>query len=284
MSGVGALVLATILNVLGLAALRWRGVSSESALACLSVAYLVSGILSAGWARRDRAPRASILHALAWALALTLIYVQFLVVEERASLAQLIILQALAPLLSGFFSREVRGFSKDELMYQGGAFVILLFLARIESAAGSGSPGAGWTGLALLLAAYVASQSVLRSVVRAGQSRSKLLAEGCLIASALLGGLALFRGVRFDSLRGDALFGGAFGLVLLIIQLLYVEGIRRARGVLGNLALSGAVPISLLVNSLITQRTNGLGALLSLAYCGLLVASTSLRQRRARPV
>ncbi len=293
MSGVGALVLATIINVLGLAALRWRGAPSESALACLSVAYLVAGIVTGGLARQDHAPRAPLRHSLAWALALALIYVQFLIVEEKASLSQLIILQAVAPLFSGFFSREVRGFSKAELLFQGGALAILVFLAQAESVSRAGHSTvtvsttlaasiAIWGRLAILLGAYVVSQFVLRSAVRRGHSRSKLLMDGCFAVSILLGALAAAGNSGWGSFQDDALFGAIFGLVLVVIQLLYVEGVRRARGVLGNLALSAAVPISLLVQGVMTQHLSAIGTLLSLVYCGLLVTATTLGQKRAQ--
>lgn len=284
--GPALLIFSNALLCAVLIVLRESADTSSGRVFVLALANLIASVSIFGQpAREERLPqRLSIeyLLLLAWSCSYCLSYGLFVVFAENLSITQLIICQSIAPALAAYFSGDLRreGSGGMRVVLQFFPLSILLLLSIVKWVP-EVIGGTFLKTIALsfaVLIGLVASQTCARGLAQrraVGWIQPRLTIANSIL---LCIGLAATNSLAYPSKSSTsviAIFGA--GALILGIQVTYLAGLRKAAPVLGALALSTSVPLSLFADALWYSRTlTTIEFVLGLGYCGsiLLVART----------
>ncbi|MFL5812704.1 MAG: hypothetical protein ACJ763_03935 [Bdellovibrionia bacterium] len=278
--GVLLLVFAVILNTFGLRMIQSHFSDPVSTICAIMVAFSITTI---AFVFKDRKlvrelRFSSIVLSFFWAIAICAIYWVFLYRKEHIQLSHIIIAQSLAPYFAVYLSGDWRKSSTSELVRESLPLGLLIGLAFVES---QGNLLASWGFFVLVCIAFLAAQTTLRKI--AEFQGNSLLTQACGTAWVILL-VSLFlckqsASFPFEHIIHAWPFGCLLGLILVVVQFFYLHGLRNAPPVLGALAVSTSVPLSIFLRVRDGGKMPLIAIAFSLLYCALLAIGTLLKLR-----
>lgn len=197
----------------------------------------------------------------AWSACYCAEYGIFLVYPGLISLSQLIVCNSLAPLAAVYLSQDVKrtSLNSGSKMFTVVPILFLLAISYLERARGAFSNLFAAAILLLVFLAVVCSQSCARYVARTkapSWSQPRLTILNAVFLTLVLCLILGPSSIRLLASLKVTLFLAA-GAAILVIQRLYVYGLKRADPFISAMTLCTIVPISLGVETMFEHRRLG---------------------------
>jgi drug/metabolite transporter (DMT)-like permease len=185
-----------------------------------------------------------------WSFSYCFTYALFLIFPAQIDLPQLIICESMAPLLAAWASKDLgRHYKKPaQILLRATPLLLLILLAAYSQkhSAGHESKDKNYIILFWVLVGFIVSQVCARRLSRhrpAGWIQPRFTFLNAAILTVALLTTGNIERVRFDV--GSALSSGFAALLIVLLQLTYINGLKKTEPVIASLMLSTSVPISL---------------------------------------
>lgn len=282
--GLGLIFVSVLLNIFGLAWIRSVSTNPYESTSILYPSYFISGLLMIAYHFLQHKGvcfswKKNILSFF-WGILIACIYYIYLFHPQELTLSQIIIAQCISPITSVFISGDWRKNSLQIITLEFSPLLLLFPIAFIESEDFLSRGIIYFLSVTLL---FTFSQSISRYIAKT-QSESSF-AQGIGFFSICLSlGLYLFCTAQTpENFIPYPTKSIEFGILVFLIQALFLEGLRKAPPGLSATVTSSSVPIALFIRQFSSQSPlntiNIISIILGILYFVFILAISHYKKR-----